>query len=62
MLVLTMCISIMAIFMMLATGGCRVYEKYDYGRVTCYESARDFTSVPVDLSYPVPCRVLDWQP
>ena len=31
------------------------------GRVTCYESARDFTPVPVSLSYPVPCRDLTWQ-
>jgi len=31
------------------------------GKVTCYESARDFTPTPVSLSYPVPCRDLDWQ-
>jgi murein DD-endopeptidase MepM/ murein hydrolase activator NlpD len=32
------------------------------GKVTCYESARDFTPTPVSLSYPVPCRDLNWQP
>lgn len=31
------------------------------GKVTCYDSARKFTPVPVSLSYPVPCRGLDWQ-
>ncbi len=31
------------------------------GRVSCYESARDLTPVPVSLSYPVPCRDLIWQ-
>lgn len=31
------------------------------GKVTCYESARDFAPAPVSLSYPVPCRDLDWQ-
>ena len=31
------------------------------GKVTCYDSARDFTPAPVSLSYPVPCLDLDWQ-
>lgn len=31
------------------------------GKVTCYESARDFAPAPVSLSYPVPCLDLDWQ-
>jgi len=31
------------------------------GWVTCYESARDFTPVPVSLSCPVHCRDLDCQ-
>ncbi len=31
------------------------------GEVTCYQSARDFTPTPVSLSYPVPCRDLNWQ-
>jgi len=79
MLVLTRCISITALFILLATSGCSIYEKYGHGRiarskldpqlfwvdgkgkVTCYESARDFTPTPVSLSYPVPCRDLNWQ-
>jgi len=61
MLVLTMCISITALFIMLTTSGCSIYEKYGLGKVTCYENARDFTPTPVSLSYPVPCRDLNWQ-
>jgi predicted acetyltransferase len=59
--VLTMCISNLVIFLMLATSGCRIYKKYGYGRVTCYQSARVFTPAPVSLSYPVPCLDLIWQ-
>ncbi len=59
--VLTMRISITALFIMLATSGCSIYEKYGLGKVTCYGSVRDFTPTPVSLSYPVPCRNLNWQ-
>jgi hypothetical protein len=59
--VLTMRIAITALFIMLVTSGCSIYEKYGLGKVTCYESARDFTPTPVSLSYPVPCRDLNWQ-
>lgn len=30
------------------------------GRVTCFERGRDYTETPVRLTYPVPCRGLDW--
>ena len=59
--VLTMRISIMVIFFILPTSGCRIYKKYGYGRVTCYQGAGDFTPAPVSLSYPVPRRDLIWQ-
>ena len=31
------------------------------GKITCYDSARDFNPSPASLTYPVPCRDVDWQ-
>ena len=31
------------------------------GRITCFERARDYSSTPGLLTYPVPCRGLDWR-
>lgn len=31
------------------------------GRITCYDSSRDFRPTPASLTYPVPCRGTDWQ-
>jgi murein DD-endopeptidase MepM/ murein hydrolase activator NlpD len=31
------------------------------GRVTCYRSGHDFPLSPARLTYPVPCRGIDWQ-
>lgn len=31
------------------------------GKITCYDSARDFQPTPTSLTYPVPCRGTDWQ-
>jgi hypothetical protein len=53
--VLTMRISITAFFIMLATSGCSLYEKYGHGWITL--SRLDQASIT-----PVPCRDLDWQP
>ncbi|MDH3630562.1 MAG: hypothetical protein OER98_05515 [Gammaproteobacteria bacterium] len=60
---LTMRISIRALFIMLATRDLdpHLFWVDGKGKVTCYESARDFALAPVSLSYPVPCRDLDWQ-
>ena len=30
------------------------------GKITCYDSARDYPLKPVRLTYPVPCRDVDW--
>ncbi len=61
MLVLTIPDAITALFTMLTHGVCGIYEKYDHGKLTCYQSAWDFSPAPVSLSYPVCCRDLDWQ-
>ena len=31
------------------------------GQITCYDRGRDFTSTPELLTYPVPCRGIDWR-
>ena len=31
------------------------------GRITCFDSRRDWDSEPVALTYPVPCREVPWQ-
>ncbi len=31
------------------------------GKITCYDSSREFASTTTSLTYPVPCRDLDWQ-
>lgn len=31
------------------------------GKVTCFERGRDYAATPVTLTYPVPCRGLDWE-
>ena len=31
------------------------------GRITCFERARDFAATPGLLTYPVPCRGMDWR-
>ena len=31
------------------------------GKITCYDSARNFKPTPASLTYPVPCRGTDWQ-
>ena len=31
------------------------------GRITCYDRGRDFASSPQLLTYPVPCRGIDWR-
>ncbi|MBT8436876.1 MAG: hypothetical protein KJP11_05855 [Gammaproteobacteria bacterium] len=46
-------ILIIALFRMLATSVCGIYEKYGHDRAACCQSARDFT--------PAPCRELIWQ-
>ncbi|MBT8434704.1 MAG: hypothetical protein KJN95_08585 [Gammaproteobacteria bacterium] len=51
--VLTMRISIIALFRMLATSGYGSYEKYGNDLVARGQSARDFS--------PAPCRDLIWQ-
>jgi murein DD-endopeptidase MepM/ murein hydrolase activator NlpD len=31
------------------------------GRITCFDRRRDFSPAPLRLTYPVPCRGLDWE-
>lgn len=31
------------------------------GRITCYDSGLDYKSTPTGLTYPVPCRGVDWR-
>jgi murein DD-endopeptidase MepM/ murein hydrolase activator NlpD len=31
------------------------------GRITCFERGREFAPEPLRLTYPVPCRGLDWE-
>lgn len=31
------------------------------GRITCYDRRRDFAATPELLTYPVPCRGIDWR-
>jgi hypothetical protein len=30
------------------------------GKITCYDSNRDWIESPVALTYPVPCRGVEW--
>ena len=38
-----------------------VYRVEGPGKVTCYDNAQDYKTVPAGLTYPVPCRGTDWQ-
>lgn len=31
------------------------------GKITCYDSSREYSPAPVSLTYPVPCRSLVWR-